>query len=235
MNPDDIDKAIRAKNIHYPPTSLLCYENTHNRAGGTVVSLEISAALYNLGKKHGLAVHLDGARIFNAAIYLGIDVKELANCADSVMFCLSKGLSAPVGSMLAGSAAFIDHARHVRKMLGGGMRQAGVLAAAGIVALKMMLLRLTEDHRNARALATKIEGLPGVYIDRSTVQTNMVNMAVDTDRMPLSKLVSELRVRKILVSTRPPRTIRMVTHRHITDMDIDTTVNALAEILTGKG
>lgn len=231
MDAEDIEEALRPYNIHHPPTSLICYENTHNRAGGTVVSVEKSKELYELAKKHGFAVHLDGARIFNAALYLGVDAKVLASYADSVMFCLSKGLSAPVGSVLTGSKDFIKRARHVRKMLGGGMRQAGVLAAAGIIAISKMRDRLEEDHKNAQLLAKGVAEIPGLTVDLKTVQTNMVNVNIDPSIMPLSTFVDELEKRRVLVSTRPPRGIRLVTHRHVSREDIETTLEVMKEIL----
>lgn len=169
IDTDDLEEAIRPKNIHFPHTTLVCYENTHNRAGGTVISVEVSRKIYDAAKRRGLAVHLDGARIFNAAAFLAVDPKILTANADSVMFCLSKGLSAPVGSMLTGTETFIQEARHVRKMLGGGMRQAGVLAAAGIVALTKMRQRLHEDHETAALLARRLIEIPGISIDRSSV------------------------------------------------------------------
>ncbi|HHY46415.1 MAG TPA: aminotransferase class I/II-fold pyridoxal phosphate-dependent enzyme [Firmicutes bacterium] len=234
MDPADVEQALRPSNIHYPPTSLLCYENTHNRAGGTVVDVETSKALFETAKRHGLAVHLDGARIFNAALYLGVDARVLASYADSVMFCLSKGLSAPVGSVLTGTREFIKRARHVRKMLGGGMRQAGVLAAAGIIAITKMRDRLREDHENARRLALGVARIPGLSVDLGTVQTNMVNVLIDPELMSLDEFVKKLESRRVLVSTRPPHGIRMVTHRHITADDVDTALGVIREVVSGK-
>ena len=149
MEPEQITHAIREENIHFPRTGLLCLENTHNRAGGAVLTPEQTKAMAEAGRQKGIPVHLDGARIFNAAIALGIDVRELTAPVDSVMFCLSKGLGAPVGSILAGSKCFITHARKNRKVLGGGLRQSGVLAAAGLIALEQMVERLAEDHDHA--------------------------------------------------------------------------------------
>ena len=161
----DIEKAIRDKtNIHYPETTLLCLENTHNRCGGAVLTPEYTDSAVQLAHHHGLKVHLDGARIFNAAVALGVPVTELAGGADSVGFCLSKGLSAPIGSLLCGNKDFIDRARKRRKMLGGGMRQVGIIAAAGIVALETMIDRLAEDHANARKLAEGLRQINGITV-----------------------------------------------------------------------
>lgn len=232
IDANDIEKVIRPTNIHFPPTTLLCYENTHNRAGGTVVSVEMSKKIYDTAKRHGLAVHLDGARIFNAAASQGVDPKALSAHADSVMFCLSKGLSAPVGSMLTGTETFIEQARHVRKMLGGGMRQAGVLAAAGIVAIIKMRHRLQEDHETAGLLAKQLSGMPGISIDLASVQTNIVNVSVDTDIVPLDVFTAKLRSLGVLVSARPPRAVRMVTHRHVTKDDVRKVVDAVYSVMS---
>src|SRR6267143_2328308 len=165
LQPEQVRAAIREPDIHQPPTGLLCLENTHNRRGGTCLSAAQTQALSEVARDGGFPVHLDGARVFNAAVALGVDVRDLTRPVDSVMFCLSKGLSAPVGSMLAGSRDFIERSRRIRKMLGGGMRQAGVVAAAGLCALNEMVDRLAEDHANARRLAEGLLGVPGVDID----------------------------------------------------------------------
>jgi threonine aldolase len=172
MKPEDIEKAIRPENIHYPPTRLVCIENTHNSAGGIAITSKQMKADWDVAKKHGLAVHMDGARIFNAAVALGINVKELTQYADTVQICLSKGLSAPVGSLVVGPTDVIKKARKYRKMLGGGMRQAGIIAAPGIIAITKMVDRLKDDHDNAKLLA---EGLTKMGIKVvNQVQTNMV-------------------------------------------------------------
>ena len=176
MRPEDVEAAIRPPNIHYPRTGLICVENTHNRAGGIPLTPEQLEADWEVAKRHGLPVHMDGARIFNAAVALRVDVKELARYADSVMFCLSKGLCAPVGSLVVGSEEFIERARKYRKMLGGGMRQAGIIAAPGIIALTKMVDRLEEDHENARLLAEGLRDL-GIKI-LHPVMTNMVYIDV---------------------------------------------------------
>src|ERR1700682_6501097 len=174
LQPEQVRGAIRDPDIHQPPTGLLCLENTHNRRGGTCLSPGQTQALCAVAHDAGFPVHLDGARVFNAAIALGVDVRQLTGPVDSVMFCLSKGLSAPVGSMLAGSTDFIERSRRARKMLGGGMRQAGGPGGARRAALEEMVDRLAEDHRNARRLGEGLQGLPGIAIDLARVETNMV-------------------------------------------------------------
>jgi threonine aldolase len=172
MPPDDVRAAIRADNIHYPRTSLVCVENTHNSAGGIALTPEQMKSNWDVAKEHDLGLHLDGARVFNASVALGVDVKKLAQYADTIQICLSKGLSAPIGSMVVGPQDLIDKARKYRKMLGGGMRQAGIIAAPGIIALTKMVDRLADDHRNAKLLAEGLSEL-GVKINND-VQTNMV-------------------------------------------------------------
>jgi threonine aldolase len=172
MKPEDIEKAIRADNIHYPKTTLVCVEDTHNSAGGIALTPKQLKADWDVAKKHSLGVHMDGARVFNASVALGVDVKELAKYADTVQICLSKGLSAPVGSIVVGSADLVKRARKYRKMLGGGMRQAGIIAAPGIIALTKMVDRLKDDHDNARLLAEELPKM-GIKVVNQ-VQTNMV-------------------------------------------------------------
>lgn len=175
MNPLDIKNAIRDKeDIHQPATSLICIENTHNRAGGTVIPMDILKQTYMLAKKHKIPVHMDGARIFNAATFLNTSVSSIAQYADSIMFCLSKGLCAPVGSIVVGNKDFIKKARKYRKMLGGGLRQAGFLAAAGIIAIEKMSKRLQEDHDKAKLLAHGLSEIDGIKVDLDTVQTNII-------------------------------------------------------------
>lgn len=171
---EDILGAIRSENDHFPVTRMIGLENTHNRMGGTVLTPEYTKQVADLAHAHDIRLHIDGARIYNAAVALGVDVKELTRHADSVTFCLSKGLSAPVGSVLCGTKDFIRLARKRRKMIGGGMRQAGVLAAAGIVALEQQVDQLREDHANARKLAEGIARTPGLSVNLASVQTNMV-------------------------------------------------------------
>ena len=184
-----------------------------------------------LAKQRGLSIHLDGARVFNAAVALGIDVRELTRGADSLSFCLSKGLSAPVGSVVCGSSEFIAEARRTRKVLGGGMRQAGIIAAAGIIALQQMVERIVEDHQNARRLAEGIARIRGLSIDPARVQTNIIYFEVATDRLTAQKLVAELSERGIKLLCVGPSRLRMVTHYGISSEDIDLALAGLAEIM----
>ena len=220
LQPEPVKRAIRAPDIHAPATGLLCLENTHNVKGGTCLSPKQTRALADVAHDAGFPVHLDGARVFNAAVAQGVDVRELTGPVDSVMFCLSKGLSAPVGSMLAGSAAFVEKARRMRKMLGGGMRQAGVLAAAGLISLNDMVGRLADDHANARRLADGLQRLPGVDIDLTRVETNMV---FGECRPPLTapEFVRRCREVGVLLDYASPFRWRMVTHRGVSTDDVD--------------
>ena len=229
LQPEQVRHAIREPDIHQPRTGLLCLENTHNRKGGTCLSPGQTMALSAVAHEAGFPVHLDGARVFNAAVAQGIDVRQLTGPVDSVMFCLSKGLSAPVGSMLAGSEDFIERARRMRKMLGGGMRQAGVLAAAGLCALNEMVDRLAEDHANARRLADGLRGLPGVEIDMARVETNMV---FGDCRPPLtaSAFIDRCREVGVLLDQASPDRWRMVTHRGVTAEDVDYAVDAVHRV-----
>ncbi|GAB6159234.1 low-specificity L-threonine aldolase [Desulfotomaculum varum] len=222
-------QALRPADLHFPRTSLVCLENTFNRGGGTVLSPRVMAEIYNLARQQGLRVHLDGARIFNAAVALNMDVKAFTCYCDSLMFCLSKGLAAPVGSLLAGSRDFIQRARKYRKALGGGMRQAGVLAAAGLLALKMVD-RLAEDHSHARRLAEGLARLPGIKVDLTRVQTNIVVAEVPAPGTA-AHLVGELHRRGIKCAAFGPTTIRLVTHKDVSAEDIDYTLQVMAEIL----
>lgn len=221
LDPDEVAAAIRKPNIHFPKPGLLCLENTHNRSGGRVIPLDLHKKLCNVAHEHGLAVHLDGARIFNAAIAAGVSAADYAADVDSVQFCLSKGLSAPLGSVLAGSAEFIDKARFHRKRVGGGMRQAGIIAAAGIVALEKMIDRLADDHANARLLAEGISTIPGLKVDIARVETNMVNVDLSATGMNSSEFVAKLKAVGILAGERPPTAIRMVVNRHSGKSEIE--------------
>ncbi len=231
MDPDDVRKAIRERNnIHFPRTSLVVLENTHNRGGGKVLPLDNVKAISDIAHSNGLSVHMDGARIFNAQVASGIPASEYAKYADSVMFCLSKGLCAPVGSMVVGSKDFINKARKNRKMLGGGMRQAGVLAAAGIIALTKMVDRLQEDHDNAKLLAQKLQQL-GYGVDPEEVETNMVVVNVTPTGKDVHTMEMELRSRGVLANANSPKTLRLVTHYGITKDDVMMAVDAFADIM----
>jgi len=227
ISPVALEAALQPTGPHFPPPRLVCLENTHNRAGGVAVTPERIASTAAVAHRAGLAVHLDGARIFNAAVALGVPAKVLAEPADSVMFSLSKGLSAPVGSVLCGSRPFIERARRWRQMVGGGMRQAGVLAAAGIVALQEMVDRLAEDHRRAKALAGGLSRLPGVEVDPDQVDTNIVLARVEG---LAHDLVARLAAQGVLCFALSPQEIRFVTHRHISDEDVAWAVEAFRRI-----
>jgi threonine aldolase len=229
---DDISEAIRPDDSHFPITRLVCLENTHNRCGGVVLSREYTRSVGELAHRRGLALHLDGARIFNAAAALGIPASELAAQADSVTFCLSKGLSAPVGSVLCGTREFIYKAHRIRKMLGGGMRQAGVLAAAGIVALEMMIDRLAEDHSRARRLARDLQTIPYLAIDPGSPHTNMIFCALtDEVAASASDIAALLAKQGLLVGGAGERRFRLVTHNDVSDQDVDRAVSVFASVL----
>jgi len=220
LNPDDIDRAIRGKDIHYSETTLLCLENTHNRCGGTVLTTDYTDEVCNLAHTRGLKVHLDGARVFNAAVALGVPACALTQNSDSVALCLSKGLSAPVGSLLCGSKDFVERARKFRKMLGGGMRQAGVIAAAGIVALETMVDRLAEDHANARRLAQELAGIEGITLAQDDIPTNIVMFHLSPE-LSVVEFVEGLERAGVKIGLRDGRPFRAVTHRMVSSTDID--------------
>ena len=230
ITPDMLRGAVRGPNIHVAPVRLLCLENTHNRSGGTPFSPTEMDAVTAAAREMGLAVHLDGARIFNAAMAFGVPASALTRGVDSVMFCVSKALSAPVGSLVCGTGEFIERARRYRKMVGGGMRQAGIIAAAGIVALHTMVQRLTDDHANARRLGEGLAGVSGLRIDPEQVRTNMVVVEL---RAPLSAadFAARLRAEGVFVSVMGPITLRLVTHRHITPTMVDVAVAAFRKTL----
>lgn len=230
-SPDAVAAAIRTWNVHFPRTGLVCLENTHNRAGGTILPQDQVEAVCAIAHEHGIPVHLDGARLFNAAVAQGRTARELAAPFDSVQICLSKGLAAPVGSMLAGSREFIREARRMRKLLGGGLRQAGVVAAAGIVALTRMVDRLAEDHANARRLAEGIAQIPGLAIDLATVQTNMVFFDITDPRWDAAGVAGALGAAGVLCNATGPRRLRWVTHKDVTAADCDQALAILAKTL----
>ncbi len=228
---DEVRSLIRGDNVHFPRTRLIAVENTHNRCGGSPLTVAYMQALGRLAREHGLLLHVDGARLFNAAVALGVDVKALAADADSVTFCLSKGLAAPIGSVVCGSRAFIAEARRARKVVGGGMRQVGVIAAAGIVALEQMVDRLAEDHANATALADGLAELPGIEVERVTVRTNIVFFRVNRPDMDAPALVGRLEAAGVRMLALDPRRVRAVTHYHITAEDIQATLETLRMVL----
>ena len=222
INADDVAAAIRPPgNLHFPRTSMLCLENTHNRCSGGVLTPEDTKTVCDVAHAAGVPVHLDGARIFNATVALEVPPAELVREVDDLSFCLSKSLSCPVGSVLVGSQEFIEQAKRWRKMLGGGMRQAGILAAAGLVALDTMIDRLAEDHQNARRLAQGLANIDGLTVDPDSIQTNIVFFEVDEDLGTAADLIASLKNHGVLVSYPGKQSIRMVTHRHISPEDIE--------------
>lgn len=227
----DIQAAIRSNDAHQPVSRLVCLENTHNRCGGVAINTEYTRAVGRLAHERGLLLHLDGARIFNAAVALGVSARELAEPADSVTFCLSKGLSAPVGSVLCGRVDFIKKAHRIRKQLGGGMRQAGILAAAGIVALETMVDRLVEDHKRAHYLAQGLSFLPWLVMEPGTPYTNMVFMSL-ADNFPADarQVADELAQMNVRVGVVGTRRFRLVTHYWIDDGAVDKAIVAFQEV-----
>ena len=222
IDPADIADAIRPPgNLHFPRTSMVCLENTHNRCSGGVLTPEDTKAVCDVAHAAGVPVHLDGARIFNASVSLEVPPVELTRDVDDLSFCLSKSLSCPVGSVLVGSQDFIDNAKRWRKMLGGGMRQAGVLASAGLVALDTMIDRLAEDHQHARRLAQGLANIDGLSVDPDSIQTNIVFFEVDESLGTAADLIAALKRNGVLVSYPGRQSIRMVTHRHISPEDIE--------------
>jgi threonine aldolase len=229
---DDIRAAVRSEDVHHPVTRLITVENTQNRCSGAALPVEYMDQLGSLAREMDLKLHLDGARIFNAAMAMGVPAARLTQPVDTVTFCLSKGLAAPVGSVLCGSREFIEKARRVRKQLGGGMRQAGVLAAAGIVALEQMVDRLAEDHRRAKDLARGLVGIPGIVVEREDPPTNMVYVRT-ADEYPhaASFITTRLRECGVLTGTVGERRIRMVTHYMIDDSAVQGAIEAFRKVV----
>jgi threonine aldolase len=231
MDPEEIEKNIKIPSVHLPRTSLICVENTHNNWGGAVVPLANLKAVKKVADRHEIKIHFDGARIFNASTASGIPVKEYAAVADSLMFCLSKGLAAPVGSMLVGPGDFINYGRRVRKALGGGMRQVGILAAAGIIAITKMAGRLKEDHIKAKRLAKSISELPAVKLDPDDVETDIVIFGFEHPEISVSAFLDRLKSKGVLALP-VPQGIRMVTNKEVDDRDIERAIAAFQEILS---
>lgn len=227
---NDIRRSIRDTDIHVPRTALIALENTHNRAGGAVLPIEYMKEVSLLAKGKNIPIHLDGARLFNAAVALNVDVKELTQYVDTVQICLSKGLSAPMGSILAGPKEYIETARKWRKRLGGGMRQAGLMAAPGIIALTKMVDRLKDDHMRAKRLALGIEQVDGINVDVSSVETNILLLDIEGLGITAKSFMDELHKYVIYGSVFGEYIIRLTTHREITDEDIDNTIKAITEI-----
>ncbi len=229
---DDLRSAIRYPDIHEPISRMVILENTQNACGGWPLPVDYCWQVANFAKEHDLKLHIDGARIFNAAVKLGVPARELVSMADSITFCLSKGLGAPVGSVLCGSHEFITKARRLRKMLGGGMRQAGIIAAAGIVALDTMIDRLAEDHARAKLLADGLAKIEGITIEKNSPQTNMVFIRLN-DSISISDdaLVAKLKEQAVLIGGTGPRTFRLVTHVDVNDEDVAHCISAFKNCL----
>jgi threonine aldolase len=232
---DQIRRAIRGDNPHFPRTRLICLENTQGGVGGVPITADYTAQVGEIAREHGLKLHIDGARLFNAAAALGVPARELVAPADSVMFCLSKGLCAPVGSMLVGSQAFIGEARRARKLVGGAMRQAGILAAAGLIAIRQMTDRLAVDHANARALAEGLAKIPGIQIDVSQVHTNMVlfelaDAVTITPQVFYQRLQQDYRI-YIRPNLGATSRFRAVTHYWITRERVEQVLQAVRAVL----
>jgi len=230
MDVDALREAIRPYTRHHMGTALVWMENTHNRSGGAVVPLTHMQAVHRLAREKGVPVHLDGARIFNAAISLGCAASEISQYSDSVCFCVSKGLSAPVGSILCGSSEFIERARGYRRMVGGNMRQAGPLAAAGIVAIETMVNRLAEDHQTARRLAEGLHRIDPSLCDPKDVETNLVRVDVRKSGRRAAQWSGDLKQKGVLVAPADAYVLRFVTHRHISAPDVDAAVGAFASL-----
>ncbi|HYU30532.1 MAG TPA: low-specificity L-threonine aldolase [Thermoanaerobaculia bacterium] len=229
---DDLEEAaLVPDDAQCAPPGVVCVENTHCLAGGRILRLDYLAALHRFADRSALPVHLDGARLFNAAVALGVDVRDITQHADSVSFCLSKGLSAPVGSLLAGPRDFILCARRFRKMLGGGMRQAGILAAAGIYALERMVDRLAEDHRHARLLYEGVAGIDGIVVDPAPPETNIVFWTLAAPGLEASGFIAALAEKNVAVGELGRGRIRAVTHFGVTREDIDLTVEAVRQVV----
>jgi threonine aldolase len=226
LDPARVEASIRAENVHYPRTRLVCLENTANRDGGAAVSAAATDAVAEVAQRRGLRLHIDGARIFNASVALDVPVSRLVRGADSITFCLSKGLGCPMGSILAGSADYIKEARRWRKMVGGSLRQSGIIAAAGIVALEEMVDRLAEDHHNARRLAAGLAQLPGLRVNPDEVDTNIVMVDVVDERIDPRRFVAGMAERGVKVGSPYGPRIRMVTHYQIGAEDVDHALKA---------
>jgi len=226
-----IEEAIRPEDHHFPVTKLICLENTHNRGGGSIYPIEKMAEIYRLAKSRGLLLHLDGARLWNASIATGISPSEYARWADSVSVCLSKGLGAPIGSLVTGSKTFIERVHRFRKMFGGGMRQVGIIAAAGIYALDHHMERLKEDHRNAKWLALGLQQLKGVSFDPEQVETNIIIFNIADTGMSAPEIAAAMKRDGVLIHPIGKTQIRLVTHLDISMEDVETALEAFRKVL----
>ncbi|ASS74724.1 threonine aldolase [Tumebacillus algifaecis] len=233
MNPEDVQKAIRTANIHHPRTGLICVENTHNKAGGTILPLDHLHAVSKIAKEHGVPIHMDGARLFNAVVASGHQATAFTQYVDTVQVCFSKGLGAPIGSILAGSKETIEQARYIRKRMGGGMRQVGVIAAPALVALTKMVDRLAEDHANAKRFAAGLAEIDGLQIDISAVETNIVIVNVAGTGLSEEEFVSRLQEAGVLCGDFGPELVRFVTHKDVTRAQIDEALLKVQRIVRG--
>ena len=232
LDPQDVADAIRPRgNVHMPPTTLVCLENTHNRCSGAALTPEDTRRVADVAHEAGASVHMDGARIFNAAVGLEVPPSELVKDVDDVSFCLSKALSCPVGSVLCGTEEFIGGARRWRKMIGGGMRQAGVLAAAGLVALDTMIERLADDHANARRLAQGLASLEGLGVDPESIQTNIVIFEIDPSVGTAPEVMQALALAGVKVTPSRAQTLRMVTHRQVDGADVEDALARVSQVV----
>jgi threonine aldolase len=230
---DDILASIRTEDVHHPITRLICLENTQNICGGVPLSVEYTRQVGEIAHRNNLSLHIDGARIFNSAVAQNVDVKELTAPADSVMFCLSKGLASPVGSLLVGTEKFINRARHLRKMLGGGMRQVGILAAAGILSLEKMTTRLADDHRRAKQIADGLRQINGIEVDEGSPHTNMIFLNLSEHvSISMVQVGERLKEMGVLVDADHPRRLRLVTHYGVNNAGVEKSITALSKALT---
>jgi len=229
---EDILTSIRTEDVHHPITRLVCLENTQNICGGVPLTPEYTRAVGELAHQNGLLLHIDGARIFNAAVAQNVSAKDLVKPADSVMFCLSKGLASPIGSLVVGTRKFITRARHIRKMLGGGMRQVGIVAAAGIISLEQMTKRLGDDHVRAKKMADGLKQVQGLDVDADSPYTNMVYLNLsDVARISPSQIGERMKERGVLIDADNTRRLRLVTHYLIDDSAVEKAVSAFREAL----
>ncbi|MDZ7263204.1 MAG: low-specificity L-threonine aldolase [candidate division KSB1 bacterium] len=232
LEPQQIVQSIRHHDVHVPPTRLICLENTHNRGGGSIYPLRTIQAIHQIARQHGLKMHLDGARLFNACVATGIEPQEYARCFDSVMFCFSKGLGAPIGSIVAGDKIFIERAHRFRKMLGGGMRQVGILAAAALFALEHNVDRLAEDHEHAKMLARGLAKIKGFHIDPDLVETNIVIFDVALSQKTAAEVIAKFADRGIWLVPFGPTLVRAVTHLNVARADIEKAIAVANELFS---
>ena len=234
LSAEQITQAIRPGDAHFPRTQLICLENTHNRAGGTIFPLEEIRRIHETARSHNLKMHLDGARLWNASVSTRIPLNEYTQYFDSVSVCFSKGLGAPVGSLLAGDADFIRQAHRNRKIFGGGMRQAGILAAAALYAIGHNIDRLAEDHHRARKLAEAASALPGLFVDLESVHTNLVFIELRNSVISAAQAVDALRERGVLILATGPNRLRAVTHLDVSEQDIDRAIGAFWKVFENR-